>query len=146
MLKFISKDTNEENVTTEYIEKLEEKWNIKFPPILVEYYLYHNAAEVYEFSFFRHGIEFSIEFILPLKFGKFSVEHIYDLNQSDEFISDRFIPLAEDTSGEEYYWDSKNGKVYYLSMENVENPIPISNSVEEFFELLNTAYERSLRK
>lgn len=56
---------------------------------------------------------------------------------NNEYIPKTFIPLAEDVDNDDYYWDKETGKVFYLAMSNVENPIPICDSVEEFFKLLN---------
>ena len=69
------------------------------------------------------------------------VEKILSFNENNEYISKTLIPLAEDTDGEDFYWDSASGKVYYISMENVENPVPICDSVEQFFEILNKSCE-----
>lgn len=141
MFRFISRDTNEKNVTKEYVHELEAKLGIRFPDILVEYYTNHNTAELLEFSFSIHRLDFSVEFIIPLKYGTVCVEKILSFNEGNESVPATFIPLAEDVDGEDFYWDSLNGKVFYLSMENVENPIPICDSVEEFFEILNRSCE-----
>ena len=141
MFKFIRNDPNKDNVTLEYIKMFEETWNIRFPNILVDYYMNHNQAELEEFSFTIHNLEFSVEFIIPLQYGNVCVEKILSFNEGNEYISKTFIPLAEDIDGEDFYWDSSSGKVFYLSMENVENPIPICDTVEQFFEVLNKSYE-----
>lgn len=137
MFKFISNDSNKDNVPLDYISEFEKKKSITFPDVLVDYYMNHNKAELKEVNFSIHNLEFSVEFLIPLKYGNVCVEKILSFNEGNEYISKTFIPLAEDIDGEDFYWDSSNGKVYYLSMENVENPIPICNSVEQFFEILN---------
>lgn len=139
MFNFISGENSEKNVTHEYINELENKLNIKFPDILIDFYTHYNTADIREFSFFVHNLEFSVEFIIPLLYGNVCVEKILSFNESNEYISKTFIPLAEDVDGEDFYWDASNGKVYYLSMENVEHPIPICDSVEQFFEILNNS-------
>lgn len=137
MFKFISNDSGKDNVTFDYIREFEEKFNISFPGILVDYYTNYNKAELKECTFFVHDLEFCVEFIIPLKYGNICVEKILSFNDGNEYISKAFIPLAEDVDGEDFYWDSSDGKVYYLSMENVENPIPICDTVEQFFKILN---------
>lgn len=146
MFDFISYDTKEKNVTPEYIDELEGKLNIKFPDILRKFYTNHNMAELAEFAFMIHDLEFSVEFIMPLLYGNMHVEKILSLNEDNKYIPKTFIPLAEDVDGENFYWDSSNGKVYYLSLENVENPIPICDSVERFFEILNDSYNARKEK
>ena len=101
----------------------------------------HNRSELEEFSFLIHNLEFSVEFIIPLRYGNICVEKILSFNEGNEYISKTFIPLAEDIDGEDFYWDSSSGKVFYLSMENIDNPIPICDTVEQFFEILNKSYE-----
>ena len=139
--KFIVSDTGEKNVTEDYIREFERKWSIKFPDILKDYYLHHNWAEISEFSFMIHNLEFSVEFIIPLQYGNICVEEILSFNQGNEYIPKSFMPLAEDIDGDDFYWDASNGHVYYLAMGNAENPIPICDSVEQFFEILNNSCE-----
>lgn len=141
MFKFISNDSGKDNVGLDYIREFEENWDLSFPDILVDFYSNHNKAQLEEFSFFIHNLEFSVEFIIPLRYGNVCVEKILLFNKGNEYIPKTFIPLAEDIDGEDFYWDSSSGKVYYLSMENVENPIPICDTVEQFFEILNKSCE-----
>lgn len=141
MFEFISNSSSKDNVSMDYIQGFENKWNINFPDILITYYTNYNKAELKEFSFYIHGLEFSVEFIIPLRYGNVCVEKILSFNEDNEYIPTTFIPLAEDIDGEDFYWDSSNGKVYYLSMENVENPIPVCDTVEQFFEILNKSCE-----
>lgn len=142
MFEFISNESNKGNVTLDYIKAFEEKWHISFPSILVDFYTNHNKAELKECTFSIHNLDFTVEFIIPLMNGNVCVEKILSFNAGNEYISKTFIPLAEDIEGEDFYWDASNGKVYYLSMGNVENPIPICNTVEQFFELLNKSCEQ----
>lgn len=139
--KFISCESKQGNVTLEYIRKLESKLKISFPNVLIEYYTHHNKAELLEPTFIIEGLEFTVEFIIPLCNGRVCVEKILSFNSGNEYIPKTFIPLAEDIMGSDFYWDSSNRKVYYLYMGNVENPIPICNTVEQFFELLNKSCE-----
>ncbi len=137
MFDFIINCNQEQNVTEEYINELEAKRNIKFPKILRNLYLQYNKSNIEEISFSIHNLEFSVEFLIPLKYGNVNVEKILSFNDSNEFVPKTFIPFAEDVDGEDFYWDLADGKVYYLSMGNVENPIPVADSIDEFFELLN---------
>jgi hypothetical protein len=40
-------------------------------------------------------------------------------------------------SGDCFYWNIKDSKVYFISHEDVESPTIICNSVDDFFEILN---------
>ena len=137
MFEFIDFDTNENNVIEDYIKEFEKETGVEFPSILVDFYMNHNRCKIKEFSFFVHDLEFSVEFIIPLKYGNICVENVMRFNEGNEYVPNTFIPLAEDVDGDDFYWDSNSKKVYYLAMGNVENPIPICDSVEQFFEILN---------
>ena len=141
LYKFISRDIGEKNVTKDYIDELEGRLNIKFPNVLVDFYMHHNKAEIKEITFSVNGLRFSVEFIIPLMYGNICVEKILSFNEGNEYIPNTFIPLAEEIDAEDFYWDASNGKVYYLSMEDVENPLPVCDSVEDFFEILNNSCE-----
>ena len=142
---FIAEDTNENNVSEEYLNSMEEELGIKYPDVLREFYLKHNDATLKEFSFEmciqKQDLEFSVDFIIPMKYGNVCVEKILEFNKGNEYIPNTYMPLAEDVLSEDFYWDAASGKVFYISMGNVENPIPICNSVDEFFEILNKSCE-----
>lgn len=106
MFKFISNDSNKDNVPLDYISEFEKKKSITFPDVLVDYYMNHNKAELKEVNFSIHNLEFSVEFLIPLKYGNVCVEKILSFNEGNEYISKTFIPLAEDIDGEDFYWDS----------------------------------------
>lgn len=137
--KFILSNEKDKNVTSEYINSIEKLFNIKFPNILRYYYLNYNFSDAKECSFKIYGIDddFVLDTIIPLKYGRMPLEKEYEFILKDESISNDFIPLAIDMDSDEYYWNRKSGKVYYISIENVENPILICNSVDEFFDILN---------
>lgn len=145
MFKFIESQDLEKNVSNEYIDSIEKELNIKFPNVLREYYLKHNGANLKECSFKIAGIDqFSLDIIIPLKYGTTPLEKEYKWVLENEYIANENIPLAVDMDGDNYYWNSKNGKVYYISVENVENPILVCNSVEEFFEILNKSIDETI--
>lgn len=149
MFKFIESTQLEKNVTNEYINEIEKKYNIKFPNILREYYLNYNCAKEKECTFKIEGIdsegsEFILDTIIPLKYGTICLEKEYEWVLKDEDTPNEFIPLAYDMDSDRYYWNSKTGKVYYISHENVENPILLCNSVDEFFDILNRSCEESI--
>ena len=110
--------------------------HIQFPPVLKDFYLNYNRTDLKPISFCLHNIRFDLDFIIPLDNSNVSVEKILSFNKDNEYIPKTFIPLAEDIKGDDFYWDSGTGAVYYLTMGNIENPIPVADSVEDFFLLL----------
>ena len=146
MFKFIESLESEKNVNNNYIDEIEKKYNINFPNILREYYLNYNCSKLKECTFKiedidGEGSEFILDTIIPLKYGTVCLEKEYEWVLKDEYIPNDFIPLAYDMNSDRYYWNSKTGKVYYISDENVENPILLCNSVDEFFDILNRSCE-----
>jgi len=149
MFKFIESTELDKNVNNDYIDELERKYNIKFPRILREYYLNYNCSKEKECTFKIDGIDredtdFILDTMIPLKYGTICLEKEYEWVLKDEYISNEFIPLAYDMDSDRYYWNSKTGKVYYISQENVENPILLCNSVEDFFDILNRSCEKNI--
>ena len=140
--KFIIETNAAMNVSKEYIESLEAKWKIQFPEVLVDYYLHYNMSLTAECSFTLElakgeDSEFILDCMIPLKYGTIPLEKEYEAVLDDEARSDDFIPLAYDMDGDLYYWHKKTYAVWYISHENVENPIFICDSVEKYFDLLN---------
>jgi len=146
MFKFIAKECSDKNVTNDYINKVEKELNIKFPKVLREFYLKYNFSQQKECTFKIDGIDdyFILDTIIPLKYGTIPLEKEYKWVLENEYISNEHIPLAVDMDGDYYYWHSQNGKVYYISHENVENPILVSKSVDEFFGILNDSSEKEI--
>lgn len=137
MFNFIESEDMDANVSEEYVVQMEKELGIVFPQILKNYYLYHNGSEIKECRFEKYGLEFCVILIFSLNYGTISVEKILKYNAKNSSIPKSFMPLALDEDEDDYYWDTQEGKVYYLSLENVEHPKEICGSVEEFFEILN---------
>lgn len=137
MFNFIDYEYPNARVNEAYIEELEKNLDIEFPKVLKDYYLNHNGAEIKECEFEKFGLEFCVVLIRALDFGTMPVEKVLAYNRSNSYIPKTFIPLAEDADDDDYYWDANDGKVYYLSLENVEHPKVVFDNVEEFFEMLN---------
>lgn len=140
VFNFLHTENPEKYVSSEYVNSVEQKYGINFPEVLRTYYIKHNCAEMEETPFVMHNIEFCVEFINPLKYGTVSVESLLD-NWKEEVEFKDLVPLAQDVDGDNYWWNSKTNQVFYISIGNAENPILITNSVEDFFEMLNACYE-----
>ena len=137
MFDFLDVIVEDQNVSSEYVDRAEERMGVKFPRVLREFYTRYNCSDIKEIPFVVHGIEFCVDFIIPMLNANIHVEKLWEYIQDDAIIPQTFVPFAEDIDGDDFYWDSKTGKVYYLSMNNAEHPIPICDSVEEFFNILS---------
>lgn len=141
MFKFIEFDDQSGNVTNEYIDMFEEKYDIIFPELLKQFYTEHNFAELKEHCFVLHkDIKFQIDFILPIAGANDNVEKgISFVLKNYKDMPSSFVPLARDIESEYYYWDKNDERVYCVSIGNPEHPIPVSNNIKEFFQVLNEA-------
>jgi len=143
MFKFITNENEKAKVTEEYVDSIEKKLNIKFPEILREYYLKHNGAEMEECTFELYDVEFSVYSICDLNYGTMPVEKILEFNSKNQDIPKECYPIAEDDINN-YYWNTKDGKVYYYMVDE-DQPTIICESVEEFFEILNSVCEGTIK-
>ena len=156
MYKFIIQDNEEFRIDESYLSAYEKKYEIKFPRALREFYLHHHGADIEECSFDSskyNGLEFSVVNLLPLD----NVEHTVggnivrmrefaDVNRKLGLLKitelfENYIPFADDIEDEMFYWDKRDEKVYFLSWQNPEHSMLISDSVDEFFELMNESIE-----
>lgn len=136
---FVEYDEPNYKIDEEYIDKIESKYSFSFPLILREYYLKHNGCDMCEVRFKKFGIEFCVIFLHVLRFGKMPLEKVMEYNKKNDSIPSTFIPLAQDEDNDDFYWDASSGKVYFISLSNIEHPKEICGSIEEFFELLNNS-------
>lgn len=139
MYAFIERENPVAAITPDYVSKLEQEWGVHFPAVLREYYLEHNGAIIRECPFEKHGLEFCMVRFYALNYGTAPLEKQYFYARRNRAVPASFIPFALDEDEDSYFWDSSNGKIYYLSLSNVEHPIGICDSMDAFFEILNNS-------
>lgn len=132
---FITNRMNSD-ISKNYIRNLEKKLNVSFPACLKEYYLKYNGSDMKECCFEMRGIEYDVLSICNLGNSNHSVERILERNVKNIWVPREFYPIALDDINV-YYWNTKNNIVYYLMIDDDENPIAICNGVEAFFDILN---------
>ena len=137
MFKFISKEDLSSRIDDTYIDEIEKEYGFSFPEILRRFYVEHNGDEIVECSFQKHGIDFCVIEMHPLKYGTMPIEKMLNLTRENEESPIEYVPIALDEDYENFYWNVNKGNVLFISEENDEHPIPITDTVEEFFELLN---------
>lgn len=138
---FIESEDPSYKVDEKYIAEVEERYSFEFPDILREYYLQYNGSEMYEVRFDMYNVEFCVVFFYDLRYGKMPIEKVLEYNKKNESIPHTFVPLAQDEDTDDFYWDSESGKVYFLSLSNVEHPKVICESVDDFFKLMNSSVD-----
>ena len=144
MYSFIKKMKDDEKITIEDIAEIEKTFSFQMPEILKEYYLANNGASIHRCIFSVDGYEVEVAKLVELKYGYLPLEKIIEMDRKDGFISPNMIPIARNTGGDYYYWDSKSGKVYLFLCDSIENPIWICQNVEEFFSLLQKNSQTSI--
>ena len=144
MYSFIKKMKDDEKITIEDIAEIEKTFSFQMPEILKEYYLANNGASIHRCIFRVDGYEVEVAKLVELKYGYLPLEKIIEMDRKDGFISPNMIPIARNSGGDYYYWDSKSGKVYLFLCDSIENPIWICQNVEEFFSLLQKNSQTSI--
>ena len=119
------------------IEDLEKKYNIKLPKELRKYYLKYGNSELKSCRFKIEDFSFEVRQIVSLDCNdKLPFDKIIYYDRLEEWIPKTFYPLAYDSGGNYYYWDSTNGHIYMVYNDDVDYPCEICKSVKEFFKLL----------
>ena len=144
MYSFIKKMKDDEKITIEDIAEIEKTFSFQMPEILKEYYLANNGASIHRCIFSVDGYEVEVAKLVELKYGYLPLEKIIEMDRKNGFISPNMIPIARNSGGDYYYWDSKSGKVYLFLCDSIENPIWICQNVEEFFSLLQKNSQTSI--
>lgn len=146
MFNFIKKENGEYKIIIDDINNIEKQFNIKFPDVLKDYYLKYNGSQIKECVFEINSIQFDVNEIIPIKYGTCSFEKEYDLVIKNEYISNIYVPFAKDSANQSYYFNLKDNKVYYISLDDITNPIFICDNIEEFFEILNLCLDNNTIK
>lgn len=136
MYKFMKETSKKfEKVSEDEIKRVENKYNIRFPEVIRNYYLEYNI-EYIRTVYFHAGIngnkEFGVHGINEFK----NVEKYKDIEIKEGWTHDGFYPFAYDEGGNTYYWSSIDGKVFLLYNDDIENEIFVCNSVKEMFKLM----------
>lgn len=135
------KDTQKQNRLSEKdIKRIEEKYFIEFPSILKEFYLNYDGNKINLCIFKVDGYECEVAKIIPLNTSGLTFEKIVDNDRADGFISEDLYPIASNRGGDFYYWNAKNGKVYLVFNDDIDNPFFVTEDIEAFFNILITNY------
>lgn len=139
MRKFII-NAGKQTITDEDFSYIEAKFNITFPKEFKNFYLENSGCKNYLCTF-GESEEYELSRFLKLT-GQNSVEDIKDSENEDGFISDRMIPFAMDRGGDYYYLNAIDKAVYLIRGEEIEEPILIANSFNDFLEILDNSEMR----
>lgn len=140
MYKFIKERRSQYAITEEDIKEVEERFDIKFPIALREFYLEHNGDFIKTSCFSIGGETFTLDDMYYIKIkGEAPVELVLQWQREDGYISSDLIPFACDCGGESYYWSTEDEKVYFIDGMDLENPMYICESIDAFFKIMEEA-------
>lgn len=139
MYRFVKVKKDRHDDSVKRIRDIEKEYKITFPKALKEYYMGYDNAPINLTKITVNGYQCEVAKIIPIIGEKQNFEKIHEADKKDGFIPSEFCPLARDRGGNYYYWNAKNGSVYLLLNDDIENPFEVSKDVRSFFELLNAA-------
>lgn len=137
MYNFLKDTTKHNHTTISDITRIEEKYSIKFPSILKNFYLDYDGNKINLCKFNVDGYSCEVAKIIPLNANGLTFEKIVENDRADGFIDKDFYPIASNRGGDFYYWSSKTGKVYLVLADDIDNPFVVSSNVETFFSLMD---------
>ena len=137
MYNFLKETTKHNHTAISDITRIEEKYSIKFPSILKNFYLDYDENKINLCKFNVDGYSCEVAKIIPLNANGLTFEKIVENDRADGFIDKDFYPIASNRGGDFYYWSSKTGKVYLVLADDIDNPFVVSSNVETFFSLMD---------
>lgn len=138
MFDFVMNKVARSSVTNNTLTSLERKYRFRFPKLLRDYYTRYDGSEIKCCEFQKNENIFYVTDIIEFE------ENIIKESFDEKNELKGYIYFA--TGYEEfYYWESSTERVYCSSPAIDENLIPICNSIEEFFEILNNNSEEKIK-
>ncbi len=148
MFKFLKEEIDNKEKSAERIAYLEKKYGIVFPDILKELYARTNGGILKENEIPVNGDPDDLAevwCIHELGDSDYNFEFVADKDREEpmnKYIPADWYPFAYDRGGATFYWSSKDRKVWFVMKDDpdsLEEPDLISDSIEEFIELLNNS-------
>ncbi len=149
MYKFIENLHEEYKIDLLDIQAFEKKFDVKFPPEMVNFYLQYNSAEIYPSRIEVGKDSFQVIAFCPIRYNRypylFTVEDAMIQNRKNSFIDSKMIQFAVNSNKKPYSFDFKNlylcdstsGEVYLTTKDDITNPIKICDSFNEFLSRLS---------
>ena len=141
MYKFIKKLHEECKIDPLDIQALEKKFDIKFPSEMVDFYLQYNDAEIYLSEIETEEDKPQVFAFYPIRYRHSRYEGTIDETmlsfRQDGFFDPKMIPFAGDQGGDPYFCDSISGEIYLIRSDDIDEPIKICDSFNEFLSRLH---------
>lgn len=137
MFKFI-RESRISQCDNNIIKKLEEKYNVVFPEEFIEFHKIHDN-DLFKTCYFEVGeYSYDIRKFYPLcREEGLCFEDVNDDIRTDKILPQSFFSFARDNGGNDFYWNSIDNKIYYISWDNIYSPRVVCNTMKEFFDILS---------
>ena len=143
MYEFIQTLHPECSISQKDIMDLEEEYKISIPAALKEFYLKYNGADIFLCRFFPENSQVEmveVHTIYPIKYTPYEkgaiLERVLNSDRMDGFIPSELIPFAQDRGGNRCYCDKNSGKVYFISSDDIDNPVAVCEKISDFLDNL----------
>lgn len=142
MFDFLYEEVDNKEESEKKISYLEQKYSIVFPEIIKELYARTNSSDMKMCEIKKGDTSYVAACLVPLVSDDIDFEYAADDAKDEplnQFIPDDWYPIAYDQGGAYFYWSCKTKEVYFVLPDDIENPILIADSIEEFFKMLNNS-------
>lgn len=143
MFSFLNKHSLPVPVSEADFHQIEEEFQITLPPLLKDFYRNYNGLSMRSVLFHVDGHEYAVERFFAVGAGSMSADRIMEIYRLCRYVPDGYFPLALSYDGDEFFVDTRNDGVYYVSLDNHRKYIPIVPTLEDFFDLLETECKKS---
>lgn len=130
-----------ETVSEEKIEAFEKEFGLQLPPRLKAFYRDYSGSTMESLLFKANGRHYTLDGFHQLFTGSMSAEHILDIYQQSNRLPEGYFPLGVTHSGDDFFYDTLHDKVYLISMDQPKNQELVAKSLDNFFDLLDDAYQ-----
>lgn len=114
----------------EELDKVEQDNNVKFPKKLREYWLTYGNSPI------KQCIFEGKEYLTDLAAICIPTDTVLQLGRENGWLPETFYPVAHDSGGNYYCWNSEDNKIYLMFDDDIDNPFVFCNSIEDLFKLM----------
>ncbi len=141
MYDYLHQDKPLESISEEKIEAFEKEFHLQLPARLKDFYQNYSGSTMDSLPFIANNKRYILDGFHQLFTGSMSVEHILDIYQQSNRLPEGYFPLGVSHAGDDFFYDTLHDKIYLISLDQPKNLELIATSLDEFFDLLDEAYQ-----
>ena len=135
MYPFVESKNARYSISESDITAIEERFGVKFPQALKNYYIQYNCADISLCGYAKGSEIYEVDAIYPIKYTHPqympSLETLLERDRRNGYIPFDMIPFAADQSEGTYYCDGK-GQVFLSLGYDIDNPVLICDNFADF--------------